>query len=80
MGFGDFKLLAAIGAWFGWQSLLPVVLISASVGSVIGISLILLWKRARENPIPFGPYLALGGMIYLFWGKPIAAYLYAAWL
>jgi leader peptidase (prepilin peptidase)/N-methyltransferase len=80
MGFGDFKLLAAIGAWFGWQSLLPVVLISASVGSVIGISLILFWKHARENPIPFGPYLALGGMIYLFWGKPISAYLYAAWV
>jgi leader peptidase (prepilin peptidase)/N-methyltransferase len=80
MGFGDFKLLAAIGAWFGWQSLLPVVLISAGVGSVIGIGLIVFWKHARENPIPFGPYLALGGMIYLFWGKPIAAYLYAAWL
>jgi leader peptidase (prepilin peptidase)/N-methyltransferase len=79
MGFGDFKLLAAIGAWFGWQSLLPVVLISAGVGSVIGISLIAFWKHARENPIPFGPYLALGGMIYLFWGKPIGAYLYAAW-
>jgi leader peptidase (prepilin peptidase)/N-methyltransferase len=80
MGFGDFKLLAAIGAWFGWQSLLPVVLVSAGVGSVIGVSLILFWKHARENPIPFGPYLALGAMIYLFWGKPINAYLYSAWL
>ena len=80
MGFGDFKLLGAIGAWFGWQSLLPVVLISAGVGSVVGVSLILFWSHARENPIPFGPYLALGGMIYLFWGKPINAYLYSAWL
>jgi leader peptidase (prepilin peptidase)/N-methyltransferase len=80
MGFGDFKLLGAIGAWFGWQSLLPVVLISAGVGSVIGISLILLWKRARDNPIPFGPYLALAGMIYLFCRQPINAYLYSAWL
>jgi leader peptidase (prepilin peptidase)/N-methyltransferase len=80
MGFGDFKLLAAIGAWFGWQSLLPVVLIAAGLGSVIGIALILFWKRARENPIPFGPYLALGGIIQLFWGKPIGAYLYSAWL
>jgi leader peptidase (prepilin peptidase)/N-methyltransferase len=50
------------------------------VGSVIGISLILLWKRARDNPIPFGPYLALAGMIYLFCRQPINAYLYSAWL
>jgi leader peptidase (prepilin peptidase)/N-methyltransferase len=80
MGFGDFKLLAAIGAWFGWQSLLPVVLISSGVGSVVGISLILFWKHGREIPIPFGPYLALGGIVYLFWGKAIGAYLYSAWL
>ncbi len=76
MGFGDFKLLAAIGAWFGWVSLLPVILISSLVGAVVGIGLILLWKHAREKPIPFGPYLAIAGLIYMFWGRQLAAYLF----
>jgi len=76
MGFGDFKLLAAIGAWFGWVSLLPVVLISSLVGAAVGITLILFWKHAREKPIPFGPYLAAAGLIYMFWGKRLAAYLF----
>jgi leader peptidase (prepilin peptidase)/N-methyltransferase len=76
MGFGDFKLLAAIGAWFGWASLLPVILISSLVGAVVGIGLILLWKHAREKPIPFGPYLAIAGLIYMFWGRQLAAYLF----
>ena len=76
MGFGDFKLLAAIGAWFGWVSLLPVVLISSMVGALIGISLILLRKHAREKPIPFGPYLASAGLIYMFFGRQLAAYVF----
>lgn len=76
MGFGDFKLLAAIGAWFGWVSLLPVVLISSLVGAAVGVTLILFWKHAREKPIPFGPYLAAAGLIYMFWGKRLAAYLF----
>lgn len=76
MGFGDFKLLAAIGAWFGWVSLLPVILISSLVGAVVGVALILFWKHAREKPIPFGPYLATAGLIYMFWGRQLAAYLF----
>jgi leader peptidase (prepilin peptidase)/N-methyltransferase len=76
MGFGDFKLLAAIGAWFGWVSLLPVILISSLVGAVVGIALILFRKHAREKPIPFGPYLAAAGLIHLFWGRQLAAYLF----
>jgi leader peptidase (prepilin peptidase)/N-methyltransferase len=76
MGFGDFKLLAAIGAWFGWVSLLPVILISSLVGAVVGIALILFWRHGREKPIPFGPYLAAAGLIYMFWGRQLAAYLF----
>jgi len=76
MGFGDFKLLAAIGAWFGWVSLLPVVLISSMVGALVGVSLIVLRKHAREKPIPFGPYLASAGLIYMFFGRELAAYVF----
>jgi leader peptidase (prepilin peptidase)/N-methyltransferase len=76
MGFGDFKLLAAIGAWFGWVSLLPVVLISSLVGAAVGTALILLRKHTRGKPIPFGPYLAAAGLIYMFWGRQLAAYLF----
>ena len=76
MGFGDFKLLAAIGAWFGWVSLLPVVLISSLVGAIVGTALILFRKHARGKPIPFGPYLAAAGLIYMFWGRQLAAYLF----
>jgi leader peptidase (prepilin peptidase)/N-methyltransferase len=76
MGFGDFKLLAAIGAWLGWQMLPFVVLASSFVGAVFGISLMLLAKRGRNVPIPFGPYLAVAGAVALFWGKPLTyAYL-----
>ncbi len=77
MGYGDFKLLAAIGAWFGWQLLPAVILLSSVVGSIIGIGLMILAKRGREVPIPFGPYLALGGIAALFWG-PQLAHLYLA--
>ncbi|PKO25730.1 MAG: prepilin peptidase, partial [Betaproteobacteria bacterium HGW-Betaproteobacteria-8] len=72
MGYGDFKLLAAIGAWFGWQLLPAVILLSSVAGSVIGIGLMILAKRGREVPIPFGPYLALGGIAALFWGPQLA--------
>jgi leader peptidase (prepilin peptidase)/N-methyltransferase len=71
MGFGDFKLLAAVGAWLGWQMLPLVVLASSFVGAIIGISLMLFAKRGRNVPIPFGPYLAMAGAIALFWGKPL---------
>mgnify|MGYP001580496030 CR=1 FL=1 len=76
MGFGDFKLLAAIGAWLGWQMLPLVVLASSFVGAIVGISLMLFAKRGRNVPIPFGPYLAVAGAVALFWGKPLtSAYL-----
>jgi leader peptidase (prepilin peptidase)/N-methyltransferase len=74
MGFGDFKLLAAIGAWLGWQVLPLVILASSLVGAVVGIALIVLAKRGREVPIPFGPYLAAAGVIALFWGRPLTDY------
>ncbi|MFA7282294.1 MAG: A24 family peptidase [Sterolibacterium sp.] len=71
MGYGDFKLLAAIGAWLGWQMLPLTILLSSLVGAVVGISLIIFARRGREIPIPFGPYLATAGAIALFWGKPL---------
>lgn len=77
MGFGDFKLLAAIGAWLGWQMLPLVILASSVVGAVVGIALIVFVRRGRDIPIPFGPYLAAAGLIALFWGKPLTqAYLH----
>ncbi|HEY6897732.1 MAG TPA: A24 family peptidase [Rhodocyclaceae bacterium] len=71
MGYGDFKLLAAIGAWLGWQMLPLVILLSSFVGAVIGIFLMIAAKRGRNVPMPFGPYLATAGVIALFWGKPL---------
>ncbi len=77
MGYGDFKLLAAIGAWLGWSMLPLVIMLSAGVGAVVGISLMLFTKHGRDTPIPFGPYLAAAGMIALVWGKQISqAYLH----
>ncbi|HEY6095661.1 MAG TPA: A24 family peptidase [Gallionellaceae bacterium] len=71
MGYGDFKLLAAIGAWLGWQLLPLVILLSSLVGAVVGIFLILAARHGRNVPIPFGPYLAGGGLIALFWGQTL---------
>ena len=71
MGYGDFKLLAAIGAWLGWKMLPLVILLSSLVGAVIGIALIIALGRGRNVPIPFGPYLAGGGLIALFWGQSL---------
>ena len=75
-GYGDFKLLAALGAWLGWQ-MLPLVLLLASLcGAVIGITLIMLTHREARQPLPFGPYLAVAGWIVLLWGDALlAAYL-----
>ncbi|MCK9285228.1 MAG: A24 family peptidase [Rhodocyclaceae bacterium] len=76
MGYGDFKLLAAIGAWLGWQILPVTILLSSFVGAVVGIALIVFARHGRNVPIPFGPYLAAAGIIALFWGKPLTqAYL-----
>jgi leader peptidase (prepilin peptidase)/N-methyltransferase len=71
MGFGDFKLLAAIGAFLGWKMLPAVILLSSLVGAAVGIALIVLARHGRQVPIPFGPYLAAAGLIALFWGESI---------
>ena len=71
MGYGDFKLLAALGAWLGWQVLPLTILLSSLVGAVVGIGLIVLTKRGRNIPIPFGPYLAAAGLLATFWGKEL---------
>ncbi|PJC03615.1 MAG: prepilin peptidase [Gallionellales bacterium CG_4_9_14_0_8_um_filter_55_61] len=71
MGYGDFKLLAALGAWLGWQLLPLIILLSSLVGAVVGITLIVAVKHGRDIPIPFGPYLAGGGLIALFWGQTL---------
>jgi len=71
MGFGDFKLLAAIGAFLGWKMLPAVILLSSVVGAVVGIGLIVLARHGRGKPIPFGPYLAAAGMLALVWGEQI---------
>ncbi len=74
MGYGDFKLLAAIGAWLGWKMLPAVILIASLVGAVIGIALIVFARRGRDVPIPFGPYLVLAGLIAMFWGNTLVDY------
>jgi leader peptidase (prepilin peptidase)/N-methyltransferase len=73
MGYGDFKLLAALGAWLGWQALPMIILLSSLVGAVCGITLMALKGRGKEVPIPFGPYLAMAGWIALLWGDAIMA-------
>jgi leader peptidase (prepilin peptidase) / N-methyltransferase len=73
MGYGDFKLLAALGAWLGWQMLLPIVLLSAIVGALVGITLIALRRQERGNPIPFGPFLAAAGWVSMLWGPQMVA-------
>jgi leader peptidase (prepilin peptidase)/N-methyltransferase len=78
MGYGDFKLLAAIGAWLGWQLLPVVILLSAVVGSVVGIALIAFGGRSSQTTIPFGPYLAGAGVIAMLWGEELVR-LYQTW-
>ena len=71
MGYGDFKLLAAIGAWFGWQALLPVLLLASLVGSVLGLALMASKRLGEDRVLPFGPALALAGWVYLLWGTQL---------
>jgi len=71
MGYGDFKLLGALGAWMGWSMLPSIILLSSLVGAVVGISLIVFARHGRQVPIPFGPYLAAAGAIALFWGDTL---------
>ncbi|MEX2482346.1 MAG: A24 family peptidase [Gammaproteobacteria bacterium] len=73
MGYGDFKLLAALGAWLGWQSLPVLILLSSAVGAVVGIGMMVSGLVKRSEPIPFGPYLAMAGYIALYWREPLAA-------
>lgn len=74
MGYGDFKLLGAIGAWFGWQLLPAVILLSSVVGAVIGIGMIIFRGKSGGTAIPFGPFLALGGIAALFFGQQLAGF------
>jgi leader peptidase (prepilin peptidase)/N-methyltransferase len=71
MGYGDFKLLAAIGAWLGWKMLPLVILLSSFAGAIVGVALIVLTRRGRNVPIPFGPYLAIAGLVALFHGDAL---------
>jgi leader peptidase (prepilin peptidase)/N-methyltransferase len=76
MGHGDFKLLAALGAWLGWKVLFPIVLLSSVVGAVIGIGLVVIKGRDHNIPLAFGPYLAIAGGIALFYGPSLARLLF----
>lgn len=71
MGYGDFKLLAAIGAWCGWQVLPLTIVLSSFIGAAVGIALIVFVRHGRNVPIPFGPYLGAAGIVALFWGPPL---------
>jgi len=73
MGYGDFKLLAALGAWLGWQMLLPIILVAAAVGAVVGIALLSLRGQSRATPIAFGPFLAAAGWLMLMFGPQLVA-------
>jgi leader peptidase (prepilin peptidase)/N-methyltransferase len=75
MGYGDFKLLAALGAWFGWKALPAIILLSSVVGSVVGIGLIVLARRGREIPMPFGPYLAGAGLLALYFRDSLGTFI-----
>jgi len=73
MGYGDFKLFAALGAWLGWQMLFATILIAASVGAIVGLTLIAIRRHHRAAPIPFGPFLAAAGWLMLMWGQPLVS-------
>ena len=80
MGYGDFKLLAALGAWMGWQSLLPIIILSSLVGAIFGIVSIMIMGRDRSAPMPFGPFLAGAGFIMLIWGQQISAMYFSSFV
>jgi len=71
MGYGDFKLLAALGAWLGWQMLPVIIILSSLVGALVGIAMIVFANHEKSKPIPFGPYLAAAGWLALIWGEQI---------
>ena len=73
LGYGDFKLLASLGAWLGWQAILPVLLLASLAGAAIGLILIVFGGRERSAPLPFGPFLAAAGFVMLIWGPQVLA-------
>ncbi len=76
MGYGDFKLFGALGAWLGWQMLLPIILLAATSGAILGILMLAVRGKDRGTPIAFGPFLAVAGWAVMMWGRPVvAAYL-----
>ena len=78
MGYGDFKLLAMLGAWLGWQQLPAIIILSSLCGAVIGILLMIFRKHDRSHPLPFGPYLAIAGWVAMLWGTEITR-AYSQW-
>ena len=74
MGYGDFKLLAALGAWLGWQSLPLILILSSCVGAILGITLVVMRRHQQSKPMPFGPYLAIAGWIALLWGEQLTSW------
>ena len=68
IGYGDFKLLAALGAWFGWQAIPLMILLSSSVGAILGVTILLIRQQDSDTPLPFGPYLGGTGILMLFFG------------
>ena len=78
MGFGDFKLLALLGAWLGWEYLPLIVLLSSLVGALFGFSMIIFANRDHAQPIPFGPYLATAGWLALLWGHGLNQFYFSA--
>ena len=79
MGYGDFKLLAALGAWFGWQALPLIIILSSFVGAALGIALVVIKRQGRDVPMPFGPYLAGAGLLCLFYGDTLTQR-YSQWV
>ncbi len=77
MGYGDFKLLAMLGAWLGWKPLFVVILTSSLVGATVGITMIVLGKTERSTQIPFGPYLAAAGWITVLWGNELMRFYFS---
>jgi leader peptidase (prepilin peptidase)/N-methyltransferase len=75
MGYGDFKLLAALGAWFGLAALPTIVLLSSLVGATLGLTLILTGQQTRETPMPFGPFLAGAGLIHLLYPNALLGWI-----
>jgi leader peptidase (prepilin peptidase)/N-methyltransferase len=78
MGYGDFKLLAALGAWLGWKALPLIILVASAVGALVGIGLVVFKGRDHQIPLAFGPYLAVAGAIALFFGRPLIALYFPA--